>query len=121
MTAVLTVLGLTAIVVGILNTTCPILSRLDLMSGGIQLLGCAGDYQVLGSGILTFSAIAVVFDIAMDYVAKVLGARCTDTGKTAVWGVFIGGIVGASSFIPGLLFGPLAGATIDEFVARKDI
>ena len=76
MTAVLIVLGLIAIVVGILGTIYPALPGLGLMFGGAWLLGYAGDYQ--------------------------------------------GGIVGAFFSIPGLLLGPLAGAAIGEFIARKD-
>ena len=54
MTAVLIVLGLIAIVVGILGTIYPALPGLGLMFGGAWLLGYAGDYQVFGSGTLTF-------------------------------------------------------------------
>jgi putative membrane protein len=56
----------------------------------------------------------------MDYVAGALGAKYTGASKTAVWGAFIGGIVGAFFSIPGLLLGPLTGAAIGEFIARKD-
>ena len=74
MTAVLIVLGLIAIVVGILGTIYPALPGLGLMFGGAWLLGYAGDYQVFGSGTLTFLAIVAVFGTAMDYVAGALGA-----------------------------------------------
>lgn len=47
MTAVLIVLGLIAIVVGILGTIYPALPGLGLMFGGAWLLGYAGDYQCL--------------------------------------------------------------------------
>ena len=107
MTAVLIVLGLIAIVVGILGTIYPALPGLGLMFGGAWLLGYAGDYQVFGSGTLTFLAIVAVFGTAMDYVAGALGAKYTGASKTAVWGAFIGGIVGAFFSIPGLLLGPL--------------
>ena len=50
MTAVLIVLGLIAIVVGILGTIYPALPGLGLMFGGAWLLGYAGDYQVVWLG-----------------------------------------------------------------------
>lgn len=84
MTAVLIVLGLIAIVVGILGTIYPALPGLGLMFGGAWLLGYAGDYQVFGSGTLTFLAIVAVFGTAMDYVAGALGAKYTGASKTAV-------------------------------------
>ena len=104
MTTILIILGLIAIVVGILGTIYPALPGLGLMFGGAWLLGYAGDYQVFGSGTL----------------AGALGAKYTGASKTAVWGAFIGGIVGAFFSIPGLLLGPLTGAAIGEFIARKD-
>lgn len=81
MTAVLIVLGLIAIVVGILGTIYPALPGLGLMFGGAWLLGYAGDYQVFGSGTLTFLAIVAVFGTAMDYVAGALGAKYTGASK----------------------------------------
>ena len=81
MTAVLIVLGLIAIAVGILGTIYPALPGLGLMFGGAWLLGYAGDYQVFGSGTLTFLAIVAVFGTAMDYVAGALGAKYTGASK----------------------------------------
>ena len=75
MTAVLIVLGLIAIVVGILGTIYPALPGLGLMFGGAWLLGYAGDYQVFGSGTLTFLAIVAVFGTAMDYVGGRIGCK----------------------------------------------
>ena len=51
------------------------------MFGGAWLLGYAGDYQVFGSGTLTFLAIVAVFGTAMDYVAGALGAKYTGASK----------------------------------------
>ena len=101
MTTILIILGLIAIVVGILGTIYPALPGLGLMFGGAWLLGYAGDYQVFGSGTLTFLAIVAVFGTAMDYVAGALGAKYTGASKTAVWGAFIGGIVGAFTWQAG--------------------
>lgn len=120
MTAILIILGLIAIAVGIFGTIYPALPGLGLMFVGAWLLGYAGDYQVFGSGTLIFLAVVAIFGTAMDYVAGALGAKYTGASKTAVWGAFIGGIVGAFFAIPGLLLGPLIGAASGEFIARKD-
>lgn len=58
---------------------------------------------------------------AMDYIAGMLGAKFTGASKTALWGALIGGIAGAFFSLPGLLLGPLLGAGIGEFWARKDL
>lgn len=54
-------------------------------------------------------------------MAGLLGAKFTGASKTALWGSLIGGIIGAFFSIPGLLLGPLLGAGIGEFWARKDV
>lgn len=121
MTAVLIVLGLIAVCVGLLGTIYPAIPGLGLMFGGAWLIGYAGDYQIFGSATLIFLAVVAAVGTAMDYVAGALGAKYTGASKTAVWGAFIGGIVGAFFSLPGLLFGPLIGAGIGEFAARRDM
>ena len=81
------------------------------MFGGAWLLAYAGDYQIYGTNTLIF----------LSNVAGALGAKYTGASKTAVWGALIGGIVGAFFSIPGLLFGPLIGAGVGEFLARRDM
>ena len=61
MTTILIILGLIAIVVGILGTIYPALPGLGLMFGGAWLLGYAGDYQVFGSGTAASSAHSSLF------------------------------------------------------------
>lgn len=56
-----------------------------------------------------------------DNVTSLLGARRFGCSKAALWGTFIGAIVGA--FFPplGLILGPFAGAFLTElFYVRKD-
>ena len=89
--------------------------------GGAWLLAYAGDYQIYGTNTLIFLAVVAAIGTAMDYVAGALGAKYTGASKTAVWGALIGGIVGAFFSIPGLLFGPLIGAGVGEFLARRDM
>ena len=72
MTTILIILGLIAIVVGILGTIYPALPGLGLMFGGAWLLGYAGDYQVFGSGTLTFLAIVAVFGIGT-FIGFIIG------------------------------------------------
>lgn len=121
MTAVLIILGLIALTVGLLGTIYPAIPGLGLMFGGAWLLAYSGDYQIFGSTTLIFLGIVTIIGTAMDYVAGMLGAKYTGASKPAIWGAFIGGIVGAFFSLPGLLLGPLLGAGIGEFIARKDM
>ena len=121
MTAILIVLGLIAVCLGLLGTIYPAIPGLGLMFGGAWLLAYAGDYQVYGSNTLIALGLLAAFGTAMDYVAGALGAKYTGASKTAVWGAFAGGIIGAFFSIPGLLLGPMIGAGVGEIIARRDM
>lgn len=116
----LIILGLTALAIGLLGTIYPALPGLILMFVGAWLLGYADDYATIGSGTLIAIGIFTAVGTATDFVAGMLGAKFTGASKEAVWGSFFGGIAGAFFGIPGLLLGPLLGAAIGEFLARKD-
>lgn len=121
MTTLLIILGLIAVVAGLLGTVYPALPGLGLMFGGAWLLAYTGDYQVIGSTTLIFLAIITISGTAMDYLAGMLGAKFTGASKEAVWGALIGGIIGAFFALPGLLLGPLLGSAAGELWARKNL
>ncbi|MCS4532876.1 DUF456 domain-containing protein [Neisseria montereyensis] len=121
MTAILVALGLIALIAGLLGTIYPALPGLGLMFGGAWLLAYADGYHIIGTNTLIFLAVVTILGTATDYVAGMLGAKFTGASKTAIWGSLIGGIIGAFFSLPGLLLGPLLGAAIGEFWARKDL
>lgn len=121
MTALLITLGLIALLVGLLGTVYPAIPGLGLMFAGAWLLAWAGDYQVFGTATLVSLGIVAAVGMATDYVAGLLGAKFTGASKQALWGAFVGGIVGVFFSLPGLLLGPMVGAGAGEFLARKDI
>ena len=57
----------------------------------------------------------------MDFVAGMLGAKYTGASKEALWGAFIGGVVGAFFVPAGLILGPLLGAAIGEFADKRNL
>ena len=121
MTAILVTLALIFLIVGLLGTILPAIPGLPLMFAGAWLLAYTGDYQIIGTPALIALGILALIGSAMDYVAGLLGAKFTGASKTALWGALIGGIAGAFFSLPGLLLGPLLGAGIGEFWARKDL
>jgi len=100
-TTLFIILGLTALVIGLLGTIYPALPGLILMFVGAWLLGYADDYATIGGGTLTAIGIFTVIGTATDFVAGMLGAKFTGASKEAVWGSFFGGIAGAFFGIPG--------------------
>ncbi|MDO1509330.1 MULTISPECIES: DUF456 domain-containing protein [unclassified Neisseria] len=121
MTTILIILGLIALLAGLLGTIYPAIPGLGLMFAGAWILAYVGDYQIIGTGTLIFLGVVAAAGMALDYVAGMLGAKFTGASKTAIWGAFFGGIVGAFFSLPGLLLGPLIGAALGEFWARKDL
>ena len=120
MTVFLIILGIAALAAGLFGTVYPALPGLILMFAGAWLLGYADGYQTIGGGTIAAVGILAALGTATDYVAGVLGAKFTGASREALWGSFFGGIAGAFFGIPGLLLGPLLGAAIGEFLARKD-
>lgn len=121
MTALLIVLGLLALLIGLLGTVYPAIPGLGLMFAGSWLLAWAGGYQIYGTSTLVFLGVVAALGTAMDYVAGMLGAKFTGASRQALWGALIGGIAGAFFSLPGLLLGPMVGAGAGEFWARKDV
>lgn len=121
MTLFLICLAIVLLLAGAAGTVFPALPGLPLMFGGAWLLAHAQDYSVFGTGTLIALGLLAAIGMAMDFVAGLLGAKYTGASKEALWGAFIGGIVGAFFSLPGLVLGPLLGAALGEFAAKRNL
>ena len=121
MTALLILLALLLLALGAAGTVYPALPSLPLMFGGAWLLAYAQDYQVIGEVSLWLVFAVAAVGLATDYVAGLLGAKYTGAGKSALWGAFVGSIVGAFMMPAGLLLGPLLGAALGEFADKRSL
>lgn len=121
MTPILVILAIMFVLVGLLGTILPAIPGLPLMFAGAWLLAYTGDYQIIGTTTLVVLGILTLLGSGMDYVAGLLGAKFTGASKQALWGAFLGGIVGLFFNLPGLILGPLVGAAVGEFVARRSL
>ena len=57
----------------------------------------------------------------VDFVASALGAKRVGASKWAIWGSFIGSIVGIFFGLPGLIIGPFLGAFAGELIAQSNM
>ncbi|WP_037585237.1 DUF456 domain-containing protein [Stenoxybacter acetivorans] len=121
MTAILITLALIFLCVGLLGTIMPAVPGLPLMFGGTWLLAYATQYQIIGTTTLIVLAVLVIIGSALDYVAGLLGAKFSGASKQALWGALAGGVIGIFFALPGMIIGPLIGAAIGEFLARRDL
>lgn len=121
MNIVLTLSAWLLVLLGAAGTIFPALPGLPFMFAGAWLLAHINDYQIIGSFSIIVILLITLFGMAMDFVAGLLGAKYTGASKTALWGAFIGGIVGIFFGLVGLISGPLLGAVIGEFIDKEDL
>ncbi len=88
MLTILIILGLMALLIGLLGTVYPAIPGLGLMFAGAWLLAYAGDYQIIGTGTLVFLGVVAAVGTAMDYIAGMLGAKFTGCQQNRALGRF---------------------------------
>lgn len=117
----LIILAVILLLLGAAGTIFPALPGLPMMFGGAWLLAYTSDYQVVGNVSLLVLGVVCAFGMAMDFVASMLGAKYTGASREALWGAFIGGIVGIPFGLVGLVLGPLLGAALGELLEKRSV
>ncbi|WP_455037781.1 DUF456 domain-containing protein [Kingella denitrificans] len=120
MTALI-LLAILLILIGVSGTLLPALPGLPFLFAGTWLLAYSQDYSVIGSFSVLIVGLICAFGMAMDFMAGVLGAKYTGASKEALWGAAIGGVAGIFFSIPGMIFGPLLGAALGEFLDKRNL
>ena len=112
------VLAAALVLIGIAGTIYPALPGPILVFAGLFLAAWANDYEYVSWFWLTILGILTALTFVADFVATVLGARRVGASGLALWGSFLGAVVGLFFGLPGLLFGPFIGAVGGELIAR---
>ncbi|MBU1712673.1 MAG: DUF456 family protein [Proteobacteria bacterium] len=121
MTTVLWITAVLLILVGVAGAVLPALPGVPLIFGGVLLAAWIGDFHQISLFTVVVMAILAVFGIVIDYVTAAVFAKKAGASKQGVIGAAIGTIAGVFTGFWGLLFMPLAGAAIGEFIAHKDL
>ena len=121
MTTALWIAAIAMIVVGVAGTVLPALPGLVLVFGGIVLAAWIDGFTRISAWTVGGLAVLTLIGVAADYVAAALGARKAGASKLAVVGAAIGTLAGIFTGFIGLVFMPLVGAAVGEFIARKDL
>ena len=108
------------IVVGVAGTVLPALPGTALILAGIVLGAWIDGFARVGPVWLTAIAVLAVASWVLDYVSGLLGARKANASRQAVIGATIGTVVGLFAGLIGVLFLPLVGAAIGEYLAIRD-
>ena len=120
MDTLLWIVAIALIVTGIAGTVLPVLPGTALVFAGM-LLGAWIDGFTRVSGLtLVLLGLLALLAWGVDYVAGVLGARRAGASRQALIGAAVGTAAGLLLGIVGVLFLPLAGAALGEWLAQRD-
>jgi len=120
MTTTLWVVSVLLIVIGVAGTVLPALPGVPLIFGGVLLAAWIGDFQRISVFTVVVLAVLAVVGIVIDYIAAAISAKRAGASKQGIVGAAIGTVAGVFTGLWGLLFMPLMGAAIGEFIAHKD-
>ncbi|HET9023604.1 MAG TPA: DUF456 family protein [Burkholderiaceae bacterium] len=120
MTEILWVIAVLLVIVGAAGTVLPALPGVPVIFGGVLLAAWAEDFQRIGGWTIAVLAALALIGMAVDYVAASMSAQRAGASKEGVIGAALGTVAGIFTGLIGLVFMPLVGAAVGEFIAHKD-
>ncbi len=121
MTVALWLLALACVLVGIVGTVLPALPGVVLVFAGLALGAWIDGFARVSGWTVGLLAVLMLLAWAMDFVAAALGAKRVGARPAALVGAALGTIAGVFGGVLGLLFLPLAGAAIGQYLAEPDL
>ena len=109
------------IVAGLVGAILPNLPGIPVMFGGMLLAAWIGHFQKIPVWVIVVLGALAGFSVMFDFVAGSVGARRYGASKAAVWGAFLGTIVGLFFGVPGIILGPFAGAVIGQLASGSPV
>jgi uncharacterized protein YqgC (DUF456 family) len=115
------ILSVLLIVVGVAGTVLPALPGVILVLAGIVLGAWIDDFTRVSGLTVGMVAVLAVAAWLIEYFAGVMGAQKAGASKEAIVGALIGTIVGIFTGLWGLIFMPLLGAVIGQYLVDRDL
>jgi len=109
------------IAAGFVASILPNLPGIPVMFGGMLLAAWVGHFGKIPVWVIVFLGLLAAFSILFDFLAGSWGAKRYGASKAAVWGAFIGTIVGLFFGIPGIILGPFVGAMIGQLASGSRV
>jgi uncharacterized protein YqgC (DUF456 family) len=119
-TIALWILAVLLIVAGVVGTVLPALPGAILVFAGVALAAWIDDFARISGWTVVVLGVLTLIAWATDYVAAAAGAKRAGASRHAIVGAAIGTVAGIFTGLVGLVFMPLVGAAIGEFLAQKD-
>jgi uncharacterized protein YqgC (DUF456 family) len=120
MTELLWVIAVLFIIVGAMGTALPALPGVPLIFAGVLLAAWAEDFGRIGGWTIGVLAVLTVIGVVVDYVAASMSAQRAGASRQGIVGAALGTVAGIFTGLWGLVFMPLVGAAIGEFIAHRD-
>jgi uncharacterized protein len=120
MTVLLWILALAMMAAGVVGTVLPAIPGPTLVFAGIALAAWIDDFTRISVWIVVAVGILAAITWVIDLVASVAGAKRVGASPWAIAGAAIGTVTGVFAGFVGLLFLPLVGAAIGEYLAKRD-
>ncbi len=109
------------ILIGIAGTVLPALPGAVLVFCGIVLVAWIGEFRQVSGWTVAICAALTALSFVVDIAATWVSAARAKASRLGLAGAAIGTVAGVFSGLIGLLFMPLAGAAIGEFIARREL
>jgi len=121
MTTTLWIIAVLLILVGAAGVLLPALPGVPLIFVGMLLAAWIGDFQRISVYTVVLLGILAVLSIVIDYVAAAMFAKRAGASKEGIIGAAVGTLIGLFTGLWGLLFMPLTGAAVGEYMAHNDM
>jgi uncharacterized protein YqgC (DUF456 family) len=121
MTIALWIVAVTLIVVGVIGTVLPALPGAILVFAGVALGAWIDDFTRISGWTLLVLGILTLLAWVIDYVAAVAGAKKAGASRQALTGAAIGTVAGVFTGFVGLVFLPLVGAAVGEYLSQREL
>jgi uncharacterized protein YqgC (DUF456 family) len=121
MTIALWVLAIALIVMGLIGVVLPALPGTVLIFAGILLAAWIDGFARISAWTLGMLGVLTLLSFACDLLAGALGARRLGASRQAMIGAAIGTLLGVFTGLLGLIFMPLIGAAIGEYLVLRDL
>jgi uncharacterized protein YqgC (DUF456 family) len=120
MTTLLWVLAVVLICVGVAGVVLPALPGVVFVFGGILLAAWIDDFTRIGVTTVVVLGVLAAIAFVIDYVASAAAAKKAGASKQGLIGAALGTVLGIFTGFIGLIFMPLVGAAIGEYIAQRD-
>ncbi|MEJ5207595.1 MAG: DUF456 domain-containing protein [Lysobacteraceae bacterium] len=113
------ILGGLLLLVGIVGIVLPALPGVPLMFAGMLMVAWAGNFSLLGPGMLVVLGVLTLLSVFLDLLAGLIGAQRVGASRLALIGAAIGTVVGLFFGLIGVVLGPFIGAFLGELAYSR--